>query len=96
MLIIIIAILSSMTAGYLFNRRFYINGEEIIISHNPFGIERISVAGKTIYKKFSFSGSHQEFLVGDSKCEVDYYFKQLGLSVGITVRKDGKILYSDK
>jgi len=95
-ILIILAVILISISGYWFNRRLYINGKEVIISNNCFGFETISVDDNVVIKKFSFMGGRYEFTVDESKCEVEYYLRLLGLAIGITVRKDGDIIYSDK
>lgn len=97
--IIILAILATILlgiSGFLFKRRVIINGKEVIIKNNPLGIETILIDGAEKVSKFSFSGGAYNFAIGDSKIDVDYFYRLGGFAIGITVRKDGEIYYSDK
>ena len=82
--------------GYLFRRRIYVNGKEVTIKNNPLGIESVFVDNQKIASKFSLSGGIYTCDVDGAKIEIDYFYRLCGLSIGITVRKDGSILYSDK
>ena len=85
-----------LASGYAFKRRVIINEVEILICNSPLGVEKIYVAGAQVANQFSFSGKLHRFEVSGSLCEVDYFMMKAGLTVGISVRKDGQLIYSDK
>ncbi|EDM27021.1 hypothetical protein LNTAR_07249 [Lentisphaera araneosa HTCC2155] len=92
----ILVIILLGTSGFLFKRRVIINGTEVIIKNNPFGIETILIDGTEEVSKFSVTGGVYNFTIGESKVEVDYFYRLGGLAIGVTIRKDGEVYYSDK
>lgn len=83
-------------AGSWFKKKIYIHGNEILISKNLLGIEKVYINEKVIISKFGWAGGTHQFKMEDVEYEVSFFFKQLFLSVGIELKRGDEIIYSEK
>ena len=81
--------------SYLFKKKIYIDENEILISNNLLGIEKVYINEEVVISKFAWAGTHQ-FKMEEVEYEVSFFFKALFLSVGIELKRGNKVLYSER
>ena len=81
--------------GHCFKKKIYIDENEILISNNLLGIEKVYINEEVVISKFAWAGTHQ-FKMEEVEYEVSFFFKALFLSVGIELKRGNKVLYSER
>tara|TARA_Y100001933_G_scaffold247356_1_gene280027 strand:+ start:935 stop:1225 length:291 start_codon:yes stop_codon:yes gene_type:complete len=91
----LIGITVAAIPSYWFKKKIYIDENEILISNNLLGIEKVYINEEVVISKFAWAGTYQ-FKMEEVEYEVSFFFKALFLSVGIELKRGNKVLYSER
>ena len=91
----LIGITVAAIPGYWFKKKIYIDENEILISNNLLGIEKVYINEEVVISKFAWAGTHQ-IKMEEVEYEVSFFFKALFLSVGIELKRENEVLYSER
>jgi hypothetical protein len=81
--------------GYCFKKKIYIDENEILISNNLLGIEKVCINEEVVISKFAWAGTYQ-FKMEEVEYEASFFFKKLFFSVGIELKRGNQVLYSER
>ena len=87
--------------GHCFKKKIYIDENEILISNNLLGIEKVCINEEVVISKFAWAGkrwmsSTHQFKMEEVEHEVSFFFKKLFFSVGIELKRGNKVLYLER
>ena len=91
----LIGLVLATIPGYWFKKKVYVTGNEILVSNNLLGIEKISVNGELVVSKFSWAGTHR-IEVENNEYEISFFHRRHFLSVGIEVKLGNEIVYTER
>ena len=91
----LIGITVAAIPSYWFKKKIYIDENEILISNNLLGIEKVYINEEVVISKFAWAGTHQ-FKMEEVEYEVSFFFKKLFFSVGIELKRGNQVLYSER
>ena len=88
---------SGSMVGYSFNKFIMFGDKKIRVKHTIFGKVYICVDDQVLMSEFNMLPKRHEFIInGNVVLEIDHFLKWHTLALGIDVRIDGKLIYSDK